>query len=94
MIVNQSLFDPYSLCHAGAGVIAASLRLSFGQTIVLHTLFEVAENLYLKKLPLTKQLFPDSSTDTLVNVLGDTISVAAGWYLGDKHGGKVSISES
>lgn len=90
MIVNQSLFDPYSLCHAGAGVVAASLRLSFTQTIVLHTIFEFAENVYLKKLPLTKRLFPDSSIDTLTNMIGDTISVAAGWYLSEKHGGKVA----
>lgn len=86
MIVNQSLFDPYSICHAGAGVVAAAIKLSFTQTIVLHTLFEFAENVYLKKLPITRQLFPDSSTDTLVNMIGDTISVAAGWYLGEKHG--------
>ena len=89
MIVNQTAFDPYSLCHAGAGVVAASLRLSFTQTIVLHTIFEYVENKYLKTLPLTKKIFPDSSADTVANMIGDTISVAVGWYLGDKHGGKV-----
>ena len=87
MVVNQTMFDPYSIAHAGAGVGARSLGLSLGYTIVIHTVFEVLENQYLKLQPLTMRFFPDPSKDTLLNTIGDTISVALGWYLTDKYGG-------
>ena len=85
-MANQKMFDPYSLCHAGGGVVAASIKLTLGQTVVLHTIFELVENYYLKTHPLTRKIFPDASTDTLTNVIGDTISVGLGWYLGHKYG--------
>lgn len=80
------MFDPYSLAHAGSGVAARSLKLSLTQTIVLHTVFEIAENYYLKFHPTVKKIFPYPSKDSLVNMIGDTISVAVGWYLTDKYG--------
>ena len=86
MKVNQSLFDPYSIAHAGAGVVAASLGLSLTQTVVLHTIFEAAENLYLKPHPTHKKYFPDSTTDSIANIVGDTISVVTGWIITNKYG--------
>ncbi len=88
---NQTIVDPYSLAHAGGGVVARSLKLSLTQTIILHTIFEVAENTYLKFHPLTRKIFPDPSKDTLLNSVGDTISTAIGWYLTDKYGGLESL---
>ena len=84
---NQTIFDPYSIAHAGSGVVARSLKLSLLQTIVIHTIFEIAENKYLKFHPTIKKIFPDPSKDTLLNSIGDTISIAVGWYLTDKYGG-------
>lgn len=84
---NQTIFDPYSIAHAGSGVVARSLKLSLLQTIVIHTIFEIVENKYLKFHPTIKKIFPDPSKDTLLNSIGDTISIAVGWYLTDKYGG-------
>ena len=84
---NQTIFDPYSLAHAGSGVVARSLKLSLLQTIAIHTVFEIVENNYLKFHPTIKKIFPDPSKDTLLNSIGDTISIAVGWYLTDQYGG-------
>ena len=84
---NQTIFDPYSLAHAGSGVVARSVKLSLLQTIVIHTVFEIVENNYLKFHPTIKKIFPDPSKDTLLNSIGDTISIAVGWYLTDQYGG-------
>tara|TARA_B100001250_G_scaffold384421_1_gene379236 strand:+ start:284 stop:556 length:273 start_codon:yes stop_codon:yes gene_type:complete len=84
---NQTIFDPYSICHAGGGVVARSIKLSLFQTLVLHTIFEIVENKYLKFHPKVKEIFPDPSPDTLLNSIGDTISAALGWYLTDQYGG-------
>ena len=86
-MVNQEMFDPYSIAHAGSGVVARSLKLSLLETIVLHTIFEIVENNYLKFHPTVKKIFPDPSKDTLINSIGDTISISVGWYLTDKYGG-------
>jgi len=86
-MANQNMFDPYSIAHAGSGVVARSLKLSLLETIVLHTIFEIVENNYLKFHPTVKKIFPDPSKDTLINSIGDTISISVGWYLTDKYGG-------
>ena len=86
-MANQNIFDPYSIAHAGSGVVARSLQLSLLQTIVLHTIFEIVENNYLKFHPTVKKIFPDPSKDTLLNSIGDTVSIATGWYLTDRYGG-------
>ena len=88
---NQTFLDPYSIAHAGSGVVARSLKLSLIQTVLLHTAFEILENQYLKFHPTTKKFFPDPSKDTLLNSVGDTVSIMAGWYLTDKYGGLESI---
>ncbi len=86
-MANQRMFDPYSLAHAGSGVVARSIGLSLGKTIFIHTIFEIAENEYLKFHPTAKKIFPDPSKDTLINMIGDTVSTVVGWYLTDKYGG-------
>ena len=47
----------------------------------------MVENNYLKFHPTVKKIFPDPSKDTLLNSIGDTVSIAAGWYLTDRYGG-------
>jgi len=85
-MANQKMFDPYSLAHAGAGVAARSVGLSLGATVLIHTAFEILENQYLKFHPTVKKIFPDPSKDTLINMVGDTLSTVLGWYLTDQHG--------
>ena len=85
-MANQAIVDAYSIVHAASGVIARVLNLSLTQTIVLHTVFEVLENQYLKFTPWSMKYFPDPSKDTLVNSIGDTVSTVIGWYAADKYG--------
>ena len=86
-MANQAIVDAYSIVHAGSGVIARVLKLSISQTIVLHTIFEVLENQYLKFQPWSMKYFPDPVPDTLLNSIGDTVSAILGWYAADRYGG-------
>lgn len=79
MMINENLFDRYSLAHLGAGFIAKRMGLSFTLTLVCSILFEVIE----AQLKTTRpELFPHPSQDTSLNLLGDNIAVMAGWYIG------------
>ena len=78
---NKNLFDPYSILHVGAGVAARGIGLNLGTTMVLHTVFELAENFYLKQQ--LSRIFPDASPDSALNILGDFLATAAGWYIND-----------
>ena len=77
MATNVNLFDRFSICHAGAGVIAGSVGMGLLPLLAYHTAFEILENYVLKKQ--FAQVFPDSSTDSAFNMLGDTIAVVLGW---------------
>ena len=77
MPTNVNLFDRFSICHAGAGVIAGSVGMGLFPLLAYHTIFEILENYVLKKQ--FAQVFPDSSTDSALNMLGDTIAVVLGW---------------
>ncbi len=79
MPTNVYLFDRFSIPHAGAGVIAGSMGMGLFPLVAYHTVFELLENYYLKKR--FAHVFPDSSTDTMMNMIGDTICVVAGWSL-------------
>ena len=90
---NIHLVDPYSICHVAAGVAARGIGLNLSTTLILHTLFEFVENMYLKKS--LSRIFPDSTTDTPLNIIGDTLSAALGWYINDvSSAGKVNLKVS
>jgi len=77
MATNVNLFDRFSIAHAGVGVAAGSAGMGLVPLLVYHSIFEVLENYVLKeKFPF---IFPDSSVDSKLNILGDTIAVVLGW---------------
>ncbi len=93
MASNSGLFDPYSIGHMAMGVFARGIGLTLGTTMVLHTVFELAENFYLKQQ--LSRIFPDSSPDSALNILGDFLATAAGWYINDMStSGKVNLEWS
>ena len=61
MPTNVNLFDRFSICHAGAGVVAGSVGMGLFPLLAYHTIFEMIlwENYVLKKQ--FAQVFPDSS---------------------------------
>jgi hypothetical protein len=77
MATNIDLFDRFSICHAAGGVVAGSVGMGLMPLLVYHTIFEILENYVLKKQ--FAQVFPDSSTDSKLNMIGDTIAVVIGW---------------
>jgi len=77
MATNVNLFDRFSICHAGFGVVAGSVGMGLMPLLVYHTIFEILENYYLKEQFCN--IFPASSTDTKLNMVGDTIAVVIGW---------------
>ena len=79
MPTNVNLFDRFSIPHAGLGVVAGSMGMGVLPLLAYHTIWEIVENYYLKKK--FGYLFPDSSADTMVNMIGDTICAVAGWSL-------------
>ena len=83
---NSGLFDPYSIGHRALGVMARGIGLTLGTTMLAHTVFEIAENYYLKQR--LSHLFPDASPDSPLNILGDFLSTAAGWYINDRSSAK------
>jgi hypothetical protein len=58
--------------------------MSFLSLILLHTLFEIMENTSLGIKFINKYIFlwPGGKTmpDSIINNLGDTLSVIIGWY--------------
>jgi len=77
MATNVNLFDRFSICHAAAGVVAGSAGMGLVPLVAYHTVFEILENYVLKKQ--FPDIFPDSSMDTKINIVGDTLAVILGW---------------
>ena len=80
---NKALLDEWSFVHFAGGIVGAQTGLSLPLFLVLHTLFEIVENTDKGSGPLSKIGWDRTDGDTMVNVLGDTLSAAAGWYVGD-----------
>mgnify|MGYP003989089045 CR=1 FL=1 len=78
---NKGLLDEWSFVHLAGGVLMAQTNLSFAYFLALHTAFEIIENMdqghgYLSRFGLER-----TGGDTLANVIGDTLSATAGWYM-------------
>ncbi len=92
--MGQRLLDQYSLLHYAVGVVAYFWGFGFISAIVLHTIFEWAENTPTGIRFINDRLhgiWPGGKpkTDTLTNCVGDTITFGLGWAcanLLDKHG--------
>lgn len=83
--MGKYFFDQYTILHFAVGIIAYFWNVSLLNTVVLHTIFEIIENTeqgmnfintYFKMWPGGK---PQS--DTLINSVGDTVGIIAGWIL-------------
>lgn len=82
MAANSQVFDRYSVVHVAAGALARQSRFSFLATMIASTLFElVLENVAKDAI---KTMWPESSHDNAKNILGDTISVAAGYAIAER----------
>lgn len=76
--VNQPMFDRYSTAHAGFGVTFAALGIPFWAAAVISIAFELFENKLKDTFPAA---FPFASHDSVLNTVGDTISLLAGHAL-------------
>lgn len=90
--MGQNIFDQYTFLHFSVGVVMYFIGFSLVSTIILHVIFEFAENTteginfinnYLSWFWPGGKEVPDSH----LNSIGDTIGVIAGWlaakYLDD-----------
>jgi len=79
------LFDQYSLLHAAVGIVLYFFGISFVNTILVHTLFEIAENTEIGMNFINNYFtfWPGGKphADTLTNIIGDTVSISIGWFL-------------
>ena len=81
--MGNRLFDQYTL-HFAVGVVAYFWNISFLNTFILHTAFEIAENTILgMKLINSLSFWPGGkpAPDSFINSVGDTIGVLSGWLL-------------
>lgn len=87
-----ALFDPYSPSHAFGGVTFYLLGFDFLTSILLHTAFEIFENYiwidraterggYCLKLPFFPVEDCKTKPDSVMNIIGDTISFAFGFLV-------------
>lgn len=84
MIEDKSMFDWWSIQHFTSGVVVGSLGLlNVGQYFVLHSLFEAWENT-IGIVEWQKWGWKKYEGDSYRNILGDTISGTAGFYMIDK----------
>ena len=79
------IFDQYSLLHIAVGIVAYFWGIRIVSWTILHTIFELLENTkysvdfinrYISFWPGGK-----TKTDSVINMIGDTISAIVGWYL-------------
>ncbi len=81
--MGHTLIDKYSLLHFATGIIFCFLNISFINSLIVHTLFEIIENTkqgiyfidnYLRFWPGGKK-----KSDAFINSVGDTIFFLLGW---------------
>ena len=81
--MGKYFVDKYSILHFGAGMIAYLLGIPFVLWIMIHTSFEILENMSGGRFFITNYLtfWPGGkkSTDTIINSLGDNVSAMLGW---------------
>ncbi len=86
--MGKEFADAYSLLHFAVGVVVRHWGMSLLAWIVLHTVFEAAENTemgmrwintYIKMWPGGKPY-----ADSLLNNFGDTVFAILGWMVADQ----------
>lgn len=96
--MGKQMIDQYIYLHFSSGIMMYFFGLSIRNTLIIHTIFEILENTKVGMLFINKYLtfWPGSKNypDSLVNSLGDTVGVLAGWisaYLIDQIGNKYGL---
>jgi hypothetical protein len=83
--MGKHLLDAYSLLHFATGVVAQHWAVPFWIWMLVHTVFEWAENTktgmsyinrYVSAWPGGKP-----AADSFLNNVGDTIAAAVGWLV-------------
>lgn len=77
------VIDQYTLLHFATGVMAYFWGIEFKVLMIIHTIFELSENTGTGMAIINKITFwPGGKTapDSNINILGDTLGAAAGWW--------------
>ncbi len=86
--MGKNFVDQYSLLHFASGVVAYFWGLPAGTWFITHMAFEVAENTEagMKFINTNITWWPGGKprADDVVNMVGDTVSSMAGWWIASK----------
>lgn len=94
--MGNKFLDQYTYLHFATGIVAYFFGISIKNWIIIHILFEIIENTKFGMKMIN--MFPywpggKKYSDTLNNMIGDTIGSILGWYsaklldeLGNKYG--------
>lgn len=81
--MGTHLLDKYSLLHVATGIIARYWNMSFLTWLLLHTVFELLENMDIGRYVINRYivLWPGGkpAADTAINTVGDFLCAATGW---------------
>jgi len=91
--MGSQFFDQYTYLHFAVGIIVYFWGISLKNWIIIHTLFEIIENMDMGILLINKYFtfWPGGKPypDVFINKMGDTIGAIVGWlsaYYLDKLG--------
>lgn len=76
------LFDQYTYLHFASGIVAFFWGISLSNWMILHMIFELAENTKTGLYFINRFTFwPGGKPykDSLMNILGDNIGTLLGW---------------
>ena len=93
--MGTRIFDQYTYLHFAVGIIAYFWNISILNLFILHSIFEILENTQMGMKLINNYIvfWPGgkSKTDSIINIIGDTIGVIIGWisaYYLDQIGNK------
>ena len=83
--MGTQLLDQYSLLHFAAGVVAYFWGVPAVYWVLSHVAFELSENTETGMRFINKNLtwWPGGKPrkDSVINIVGDTVSALCGWYV-------------
>lgn len=83
--MGQHFVDQYSLLHFATGIVAYFFGMDWVIFLVIHTLFEWAENTQNGMFVINTYLplWPGGkpSADSILNRVGDTVAAMLGWFV-------------
>tara|TARA_Y100001970_G_C13898116_1_gene682163 strand:+ start:143 stop:451 length:309 start_codon:yes stop_codon:yes gene_type:complete len=98
--MGKYIFDQFVYLHFAAGIVAYFFGIKLPIWILLHTMFELAENTNIGMTIINKYMtfWPGGKpyADTDINMIGDTIGTLIGWlsaYYLDTIGAKMNWYE-